>query len=214
MTISLNPLFRYDKPTRFPGRRKPSQFRSVSEACRGLRTEFRPFSAFCAQNRPPVSARKIPFPGRRDGEAEAGAERLPRTDRRICGARKGAGWITSSPRPSVRRRLGPARVFRSFNTGRIRDQWQRMTRPSRTPRLMADIGEPLSPRVLHCNARPKKLWRRMTRPNLLRRRAGGTALLQAPLWSVSLVGAVVGCSLRPVGGDTGHDGSRQANVEC
>ena len=32
------------KPTRFPGRQKPSQFRSVSEACRGLRTEFRPFS--------------------------------------------------------------------------------------------------------------------------------------------------------------------------
>ena len=32
------------KPPRFPGRQKPSQFRSVSEACRGLRTEFRPFS--------------------------------------------------------------------------------------------------------------------------------------------------------------------------
>ena len=32
------------KPTRFPGREKPSQFRPVSEACRGLRTEFRPFS--------------------------------------------------------------------------------------------------------------------------------------------------------------------------
>src|SRR5271165_2680301 len=33
-----------DKPTRFPGGQKPSQFRSVSEAIRGLRTEFRPFS--------------------------------------------------------------------------------------------------------------------------------------------------------------------------
>jgi len=32
------------KPPRFPGREKPSQFRSVSEAIRGLRTEFRPFS--------------------------------------------------------------------------------------------------------------------------------------------------------------------------
>src|SRR5271166_1395917 len=32
------------KPPRFPGRQKPSQFRSVSEAQRGLRTEFRPFS--------------------------------------------------------------------------------------------------------------------------------------------------------------------------
>ena len=32
------------KPTRFPGTQKPSQFRSDSAACRGLRTEFRPFS--------------------------------------------------------------------------------------------------------------------------------------------------------------------------
>src|SRR5271165_251134 len=32
------------KPTRFPGRQKPSQFRSVSGAQRGLRTEFRPLS--------------------------------------------------------------------------------------------------------------------------------------------------------------------------
>ena len=39
--------------------------------CGGLRTEFRPFSLFCAQNRPPVSLRKIPFPGPRDGEAGA-----------------------------------------------------------------------------------------------------------------------------------------------
>ena len=31
------------KPTRFPGRQKPSQFRSVSEAQRGLRTKLRPF---------------------------------------------------------------------------------------------------------------------------------------------------------------------------
>src|SRR5271166_2527413 len=50
------------KPTRFPGRQKPSQFRSVREVYGGLRTEFRPFSLFCAQNRPPVSVRKIPFP--------------------------------------------------------------------------------------------------------------------------------------------------------
>ena len=32
------------KPTRSPGTQKPSQFRSDSAACRGLRTEFRPFS--------------------------------------------------------------------------------------------------------------------------------------------------------------------------
>src|SRR5271165_6067377 len=38
------PPYSTGKPTRFPGRQKPSQFRSVSEACRGLRTEFRPFS--------------------------------------------------------------------------------------------------------------------------------------------------------------------------
>jgi len=57
------------KPTRFPGRQKPPQLRSVREVCAGLRTEFRPFSLFFAQNRPPVSARKIPFPGPRDGEA-------------------------------------------------------------------------------------------------------------------------------------------------
>ena len=45
MTISLNPLrSSRGKPARFPGRQKFSQFRSVSEACRGLRTEFRPFS--------------------------------------------------------------------------------------------------------------------------------------------------------------------------
>ena len=47
MTISLNPLrstIHTGKPTLFPGRQKPSQFRSVSEACRGLRTEFWPFS--------------------------------------------------------------------------------------------------------------------------------------------------------------------------
>src|SRR5271166_3993948 len=35
--------------TRFPGRQKPSQFRSVSEACRGLRTEFRSFSRLPAR---------------------------------------------------------------------------------------------------------------------------------------------------------------------
>ena len=35
---------RFSLPRRFPGRQKPSQFRSVSEAYRGLRTEFRPFS--------------------------------------------------------------------------------------------------------------------------------------------------------------------------
>ena len=40
----LAPPYSTCKPTRFPGRQKPSQFRSVSEACRGLRTEFRPFS--------------------------------------------------------------------------------------------------------------------------------------------------------------------------
>ena len=34
------PPYSPGKPTRFPGRQKPSQFRSVSEACR----EFRPFS--------------------------------------------------------------------------------------------------------------------------------------------------------------------------
>src|SRR5271166_3910251 len=47
MTISLNPLrppCSPGKPTRFPGTQKPSQFRSDSAACRGLRTEFRPFS--------------------------------------------------------------------------------------------------------------------------------------------------------------------------
>ena len=40
------------------------------------------------------TARKIPFPGPRNGEAEAEAERLPMTTRRIRGARKGAGWIS------------------------------------------------------------------------------------------------------------------------
>ncbi len=40
------------KPTRFPGRQKPSQFRSVSEACRGLRTEFRPLSRVLRLNSP------------------------------------------------------------------------------------------------------------------------------------------------------------------
>ena len=50
-------------PTRFPGREKPSQFRSVSEAYRGLRTEFRPFSRVLRLKiRTRVSARKIPFP--------------------------------------------------------------------------------------------------------------------------------------------------------
>src|SRR5208337_2427128 len=41
----------------------------------------------------------------------------------------------------------------------------------------------LSPRVLHCNARPKKLWRRMRRPHVLRRnpRAVWDALLQEAL---------------------------------
>src|SRR5271165_1966698 len=43
----------------------------------------------------------------RDGEAEAEAERLPMTTRRIRGARKGAGWISRvrlepEPAPAVR----------------------------------------------------------------------------------------------------------------
>ena len=63
--------------------------------------------AFRARYRPPVSVRKIPFPGPRDGEAGAEAERLPMTTRRIRGARKGAGWISGvrlepEPAPAVR----------------------------------------------------------------------------------------------------------------
>src|SRR5271166_590590 len=55
----------------------------------------------------PLRSRKIPFPGRRDGEAEAGAERLPRTTRRIRGAPKGAVGISRvrlqpEPAPAVR----------------------------------------------------------------------------------------------------------------
>ena len=58
---------------------------------------------FARQSQP----RKIPFPGPRDGEAEAEAERLPMTTRRIRGARKGAGWISGvrlepEPAPAVR----------------------------------------------------------------------------------------------------------------
>src|SRR5208337_5025927 len=95
------------KPTRFPGRQKPSQFRSVSEACGGLRTESRPFSLFCAQNRPPVSARKIPFPGPRDGEAGAEASRSPNFCR-ACAGRATRGLLNarhfrSTPSSSRRR---------------------------------------------------------------------------------------------------------------
>src|SRR5208337_4998575 len=62
------------KPTRLPGRQKPSQFRSVSEAQRGLRTEIRPFSralrlkspaSLCPQNSVSRTTRR---------GAEAGAE--------------------------------------------------------------------------------------------------------------------------------------------
>ena|SRR5208337_221278 len=38
------PPYSPSKPGRFPGRQKPPQFRRVSEAQRGLRTEFRLFS--------------------------------------------------------------------------------------------------------------------------------------------------------------------------
>ena len=48
------------KLPRFPGREKPLQFRSVSEACRGLRTEFPPFSRVLRLNSP---ASLSPLPG-------------------------------------------------------------------------------------------------------------------------------------------------------
>ena len=57
------------KPARFPERQKPSRFRYVSEPQHGLRTEFRPFSRGLRPYHPPVSARKIPFPGLHDGTA-------------------------------------------------------------------------------------------------------------------------------------------------
>ncbi len=61
------------KPPRFPGRQKTSQFRSVSEACRGLRTEFPPFSRVLRLNSPASLSPQIPFRCRR------GMSAIPRT---------------------------------------------------------------------------------------------------------------------------------------
>src|SRR5271166_336015 len=82
------------KPARFPGRQKPSQFRSVSGAQRGLRTEFRPFSrvvrlqspgSLCPQN----SVSRTHEIGRPKPRPSA----FLMMTWRISGARNGAGWI-------------------------------------------------------------------------------------------------------------------------
>ena len=68
------------KPRPFPGPQKASQFLSVSEACRGLRTEFPPFSRVLRLNSPAIA------------EAQAaGAKSL----RQIAAALNGRGIATA-----------------------------------------------------------------------------------------------------------------------
>src|SRR5271165_4452900 len=68
----------------------------------------------------------------RDGEAEAEAERLPMTTRRIRGARKGAGWISgvrlrqNTPLQGVLRRRQKLEPRRAHH--RPRRGWPRRAR--------------------------------------------------------------------------------------
>ena len=82
-SIPASPTMSPGKPTRFPGTQKPSQFRSDSTACRGLRTEFRPFSRVLRLKSPaslsPQNSvsRTTRWRGRRRGFAFAKLSALP-----------------------------------------------------------------------------------------------------------------------------------------
>ena len=113
------------KPTRFPGRQKPSQFRSVTEACRGLRTEFRPFSrilrlkspaSLCPQN---SVSRTTRWRGRSDLEGVGFGARIGKRRSRGDRGRVVTGNVGDDERDDARRprrggepaALDPRQVF-------------------------------------------------------------------------------------------------------
>ena len=163
------------KPTRFPGRQKPSQFRSVREVCGGLRTEFRPFSLFCAQNRPPVSARKIPFPGPRDGEAGAEASRSPNFCRACAGlATRGllnARHFRSTP-SSSRRRPMQTTAGGEIDAGLSKRRRRRKSYDE-------SVNEPANSSKLNWSRSRRKF--RPKRTNRWKRSSGTTSLKRPPL---------------------------------